>query len=170
MGRPVGRCAATPATVASGGSAISKVRGLHWVRGRRAGVVDEVALGDVKLAVVAFELEDVGFDEDAFDLGGHVVDGNVAGAAALGCGDEVARALVGDANEIGTAAGLIERVAPLASVVAWAISLMPACTSTRTMGSPAAGLPVVLSVTVPVTVAAWARAAARKRVAAGDES
>ena len=78
-----------------------------------AGVVDEVALGDVQLAIVGFELVDVGLDEDAVDLGGHIVDGNVAGAAALGRGDEVAGALVGDANQVGTAAWLIEGVVPL---------------------------------------------------------
>src|SRR3984885_15851368 len=45
---------------------------------------------------------------------------------------------------------------------------MPACTSTRTIESPAAGLLVVLSVTVPETVAASAKVAARKRVAVAE--
>src|SRR5450631_2969606 len=39
---------------------------------------------------------------------------------------------------------------------------MPACTSTSTMESPAAGLPVVLLVTVLVTVEAWAAAMQRE--------
>ena len=72
--------------------------------------MDEVALVDVELAVVGFDLEDVGLDEDALDLGGHVVDGDVAGRSTLRRGDEVAGALVGDANQIGAAAGLVEGV------------------------------------------------------------
>src|ERR1019366_5903111 len=43
---------------------------------------------------------------------------------------------------------------------------MPAWTSTSTTVSPAAGLPVVLLVTVPVTVAACARAPANSRLVA----
>src|ERR1039458_4224285 len=43
---------------------------------------------------------------------------------------------------------------------------MPACTSTSTTVSPTAGLPVVLSVTVPVTVAACAKAPERIRLKA----
>ena len=33
VGKPVGRWAATPAMVASGGRTTSKERGVHWVRG-----------------------------------------------------------------------------------------------------------------------------------------
>src|SRR5579863_9936304 len=48
---------------------------------------------------------------------------------------------------------------PWPSVVAVAASAMPAPTSTRTTLSPEEGLPVVLLVTVPLTVAAQAEAA-----------
>ncbi len=45
---------------------------------------------------------------DAIDLGGHVVDRDVAGRAALGRGDEVGRALMGDAHQVMAVAGLGE--------------------------------------------------------------
>ncbi len=75
--------------------------------------MDEVALGDPELAVIAFEFKNIGFGGDAFDFGGHVIDGDVAGSIALRRGDEVAGALMGDANEIGAAAGLVEGVEAL---------------------------------------------------------
>jgi hypothetical protein len=77
---------------------------------RGAVVVDEVALVDGELTVVGFELQDVGFDGDSLDLGGDVEYGDVAGTTALGRGDEVRAALMSDANEVGAAAGLSERV------------------------------------------------------------
>ncbi len=110
VGRPLGRCASRRRALRLGGSTISKLFVLHCVIGRRTGVVYEVALGHFELAVVGFDFEHVGFDEDALNLGGDVVDRDVARRAALGRGNKVAGALVGYANQIGAAAGLVERV------------------------------------------------------------
>ena len=71
------------------------------------------------------------------------------------------RALVSHLYERRIVAGPVSRVLSLASTVVWATSAMPAIGSTRTTGSPAAGLPVVLLVTVPVTGAACANAPAK---------
>ena len=63
-----------------------------------------------ELAVLGFDLQHIGLDEDALHLGGHVVDRDVAGRAALRRGNKVARALVRDADQVGTAARLAERI------------------------------------------------------------
>ena len=73
----------------------------------------EVALVDLELAVLGFDLHHIGLDGDALHLGGHVVDRDVAGRAALGRGDKVACALVRDPHQVGAAAGLAERIVPV---------------------------------------------------------
>ena len=71
----------------------------------RAEVVNEVALGDLELAVVRLDLEDVSLDVHAGSLGGDVIDGDVAGGGAFRRGDEVLGALVDGAEQRGAGAG-----------------------------------------------------------------
>ena len=81
---------------------------------RHAGVVYGVALDDPKLPVAGLDdPHHVLVDDHSIDLRGHVVDRDVAGRAALGRGDEVAGALVAGPDQVGTAAGRIQLVAPL---------------------------------------------------------
>ena len=44
---------------------------------RHAGVVHEVALQNVKLAIGGFKLHHIGFNEDAIDLRGDIVNGDL---------------------------------------------------------------------------------------------
>ena len=79
---------------------------------RRTGVVDEVPFDHLQLAIRTLHLQHIGLDGDALNLGGHIIDREVAGRASLGRGYKVARALVGYAHQIGAASRLNQRVTP----------------------------------------------------------
>ena len=72
--------------------------------------MDKIALGYFELAVFGFDFDDIRFDTNVLYFGGDVVHGDVAGTRALRRGDEVAGALVRDANQVGSAARLVQRV------------------------------------------------------------
>jgi hypothetical protein len=64
----------------------------------------------VQLAILAFDLEHIGFRKNTFHLGGHVVDGDVGDRSALGGVGEKLGSLVRHLYERGRVAGPIERV------------------------------------------------------------
>jgi len=75
------------------------------VRAGKLWFVYEVAFSHAKLAVVGLDLQHVGFDEDAIYLGCDVIGQEYRRARRPGRCDEVARALVRHAYQVGAVAG-----------------------------------------------------------------